>query len=270
MSRHSKIGEPQPTAPPQAPRTPRTLVDGLVTQALAHRSVHHPFLRAFGEGHFGARTGEVARTFAHWYAGYSAWFPHYLEAVIARLDRPDHRRLLAENLAEERGRLAPDELETVRELGIDPATVDGVPHPELFRRFCRALGLGEAELMAPPPATLEWRAAFRAMLKAGSAAYGVGALGLGTETIVSSIYPHVLRGLERVPGLSREDAVFFELHCHVDDQHHKDLLAIAADLARDREGALDLERGMRDALELRDAFWDQLHAACPARPALES
>lgn len=245
-----------------------TSVHALSERAIRHRAVHHPFLQAFAAGDFGPRTLEVARTYARWYDGYSKWFPRYLRAVIARLPREDHQELLGENLAEEQGQLCPDERGTLIELGIDPASVDGVPHPELFARFRRAVGLSDTDVATPPLPTIEWRSGFHGMLRAGSAAYGVGALGLGTETVVSTIYPYILEGLKRIDSLSREDIVFFELHCHVDDQHQLDLLQIAIDLAGEGDGLAELERGMNDALELRADFWDALHAGCLERPRI--
>jgi len=241
-------------------------VDGLSEVALRHRAVRHPFLSAFARGDFRARTRDVAQTYAAWYDGYSRWFPRYLRAVIGRLGNPDHAALLRENLAEEQGQLCPDERDTLIELGIDPATVDGVPHPELFARFRRAVGLSDADVATPPAATVEWRTAFLDMLERGSEAYGVGALGLGTETVVSAIYPYLLDGLRQVPGLERAEVVFFELHCHVDDQHQLDLLEIARDLAAAPGGFDELKRGMLDALDLRARFWDALHASCIERP----
>ena len=253
------------------PRTaPTAPVAALASEALRHRAVRHPFLQSFGSGAFGRRTEEVARTYARWYDGYSRWFPRYLKAVIERLDEPAHRALLAENLAEEQGSLCPDEHATLVGLGIDPATVDGVPHPELFARFRRALGLSDRETVDVPAATIEWRSTFLGMLRAGSAAYGVGALGLGTETIVSEIYPYVLDGLAHVDALTREDVVFFELHCHVDDQHQEDLLQIARELAAQPDGIADLRRGMVDALEARARFWDVLHASSIERPEVQA
>lgn len=258
----------EPSAPTQFSSTaaPAPSVEGLREAALRHRAVRHPFLSSFARGDFRARSRDVARTYAAWYDGYSRWFPRYLGAVIGRLEDPGHRELLRENLAEEQGELCPDERGTLIELGIDPASVDGVPHPELFARFRRAVGLSDADVATPPPATIEWRAGFHGMLKAGSAAYGVGALGLGTETVVSAIYPFLLDGLAHVPGLERADVVFFELHCHVDDQHQLDLLEIARDLSTTAHGFRELERGMCDALELRANFWDALHASCIDRP----
>ncbi|MEM6672320.1 MAG: iron-containing redox enzyme family protein [Planctomycetota bacterium] len=250
----------------EAPETKRSSVDRLVEVALAHRAVQHPFLETFASGGFGSRTPEVARELARWYHGYSSRFPLYLQAVIQRLQREDHRELLGENLAEERGRLDPDERETIESLGIDIADVDGVPHPVLFERYCDAVGITADIRRTAPSATLEWRSTFLGALRAGSAAFGVGALGLATESIVAATYEKILDGLKRVDGLDRRDMVFFELHCHVDDQHQEDLLEIACDLAAENGGMAELERGMLASLELRANFWDALHASCLGRP----
>lgn len=256
-------------APTLAPSdSVRASVDRLVDVALAHRAVRHPFLTSFASGGFGARTKDVAVELARWYHGYSSWFPTYLTAVIERLDRADHRDLLGENLAEERGRLDPDERETIEALGIPMEDVDGIPHPVLFERYCDAMGVTRDVRRKVPEKTQEWRSSFLGMLRAGSAAFGVGALGLATESIVASTYERILEGLRRVEGLDRRDMVFFELHCHVDDQHQEDLLQIARDLAAQPDGLAELERGMLASLDLRAAFWDALHAACLSRPVL--
>ncbi len=255
-----------------AVRSHASTLEDLQERACQHRAVHHPWLLTFAGGGFGDRTQEVAQRFARWYSGYSKWFPHYLVAVIERVTDEDHRAALRQNLAEEKGRLEDDERGTLLEHGVDPADVDGVPHPELFRRFCSAMGVTKAELDSPPIPTVEWRASLLAMLRAGSPAFAVGALGLGTETIVAPTYQLVLRGLDRLPSLSRRDRVFFDLHCHVDDQHQEDLLAIARDLSAKPGGFEEVERGMLLALDLRERFFDALYQASVAgsEPTLTS
>ncbi len=246
--------------------SPAAFVDGLIDKALAHEATQHGCLARFGAGGYQQRSLEFARSYGRWYHGYSAWFPHYLRAVIGRLESQEHRTLLASNLAEEQGHLGEDDMEALEELGIDPSTVEGVSHPELFLRYCTALGLTEADLAIPPIPTIEWRSAFKALLRAGSGAYAVGALGLGTEAIVSTIYQPIVRGLKRVPELRREDIVFFELHCLVDDQHYEDLRTISIALASTPEGRTDLERGMLDALDLRLEFWNAFQASQAVNP----
>jgi hypothetical protein len=102
------------------------------------------------------------------------------------------------------------------------------------------------------------------VISAGSAAEAVGALGLGTESIVSTLYRPFVQAIERHGGLRPCDTVFFPLHTAVDDHHQASLRRIAIDLAADERGRADLARGMHKALALRDSFWSWLHER--ARP----
>ncbi|MCR9246348.1 MAG: iron-containing redox enzyme family protein [bacterium] len=255
------------------PATRRSLTDleeqiqELVGESLAHPAVHHPYLRAFAAGDF-ADPVAAMRHYALEYSGYAAWFPHYLRSVIRRLERQDHRKLLLRNLEEERGELDPDDCEALRAVGVDPEPLIGIPHPQLFRRFCHALGLTDEQLEKPSAAAVKWRSDFLEFLGTATAAEAVGALGLGTEHIVRPVYEHLLAGIRRTGVLQRNDYVFFELHCLVDDQHQQDLLAIARELASETNGLEELRRGMRIALDLRCEFWNAIAATAePARRA---
>lgn len=237
---------------------PADFLATLTAEAEAHVAVRHPWLAAFAKGDLPDPVHAV-REFAVTYHGYSQWFPRYLQAVIRRLPDGSHRALLAENLAEERGQLDAGDRLALAEAGIDPDRVAGIPHSRLFRQFCHALGITDAELELPRPEAARWRERFFSLLQRGSAAFCVGALGLGTEGVVRPIYLQLLEGIRRAVPLRREDYVFFELHCLVDDQHHKDLLAISAELAATPAGRAGLRSGMRTALDLRAEFFDALH-----------
>ncbi|MCB9887816.1 MAG: iron-containing redox enzyme family protein [Planctomycetes bacterium] len=239
-------------------------IAALEREASTHPAVHHPFLQRFARGEH-ADPRHAIRTYAREYSGYSRCFPQYLESVIARLPEARHRELLLHNLEEERGHLGADDCEALRAVGIEPATVDGVPHPQLFRRFCAALGLGEGELAVASAAARRWSARFLQFLNGATPAQAVGALGLGTEHVVRPIYTQLLQGIAALPGLRREDYVFFELHCLVDDQHQQDLLAIARDLAAAPGGVAELRSGMQAALRLRHEFWDYLEQLLTTR-----
>ncbi len=231
----------------------------LIDESGSHPALNHPWLTAIAAGDF-PNMSWALRDYAWHYQGYSSWFPHYLRAVIDRLDREDHKELLLVNLQEENGYLGAEERATLRTVGVDPDTVDGVPHPALFRKFCEALGIGREALAHPDPATIRWRSRFRSFLEQSSPAAGVGALGLGTECVVKRIYEQILPGIRQLPFLDREDYVFFDLHCVVDDQHQEDLLSVARDLIASPEGRQELRRGMLTALDLRCELWDRLYS----------
>jgi pyrroloquinoline quinone (PQQ) biosynthesis protein C len=244
-------------------------LNGLVSESLGHPAVQHPWLEGIARGSFPDPLWSL-RDFAWHYSSYSAWFTRYLQTVIDRLGSGEHQRLLAQNLAEENGQLDDDERATLSSIGIDPATVANVPHRELFRRMCRALGVDQAQLAVPAGAALLWRSRLLGFLRQATAAEAVGALGLGTEGIVKHIYRPMLEGMRKYSGLQRSDYVFLELHCHVDDHHQQDLLDIANDLAATAKGRADLRRGMLTALDLRRAFWDHLYRRAVRGPQVAS
>ena len=93
----------------------------------------------------------------------------------------------------------------------------------------------------------------------GTPAEAVGALGLGTENIVSTIYQPFCRAVATLPELEAKDTVFFPLHTAVDDHHQETLQGIAADLAVNDATRCELRRGMLKALSLRSVFWDWMY-----------
>lgn len=230
----------------------------LAAESLRHRAVRHPYLQALGDGTL-PDTRFALHDFAKQYFGYSAHFPRYLTTVISRLVQPAHRKALLENLTEESGVYGDDELAELANWGVEREWIEGIPHPILFRRFSDAIGVvrdGTAE----SDQLVCWREQFLQVLGGGSAAEAVGALGLGTENIVSTMYGSFTRAIACVPDLSPRDTVFFPLHTAVDDHHQATLQAIAADYAETEQGRADLRRGMLKALQLRTAFWDWLYA----------
>lgn len=161
-----------------------------------------------------------------------------------------------ENLTEESGSYDEQDLVRLEERGILREWIVEVPHPELFARFRRVLGLSDDDHGGLEVAS--WRDMFHTVLAHGTAAEAIGALGLGTENVVADVYAYVVQAIER-EDLAPRDVVFFPLHCDVDHHHQEVLRAIAIDMAQSPEGRDRLRRGMRRALYLRAGFWDFLH-----------
>lgn len=241
-------------APLQERRGKQEWVDALEQEALSHPALTHPYLQALAGGDLPDLRWALA-DFARQYYGYSAHFPRFLAQTISQLTDPVHRSGLLVNLTEESGEYGAEELDELKDAGIEPEWIVGVPHPQLFSRFCASMGV---DLDAPNRDAVQvicWREMFLEVLGAGSPAQAVGALGLGTESIVSTMYQHFLPPLERL-GIPPRDAVFFPLHAMVDDRHQATLLEIAVHFAGTPEGRRDLEKGMHKALFLRSGFWD--------------
>lgn len=231
-------------------------LEQLLHAARSHRAVHHPWLATLSADRL-IDPDLALRDFAGSYATYSQHFPHYLRAVIARLDNPHHRELLSHNLREEGGQLDDEMRAELEAAGIDVASVDGVSHPALFARFHAAVD-GHAASSAAHAAGREWAEGLLRYLQGASAAAAVGALGLGTESIVRDVYQQVLAGLDKLGWPNAADRVFFDLHCLVDDQHQADLLEVAIDLGSEPGGLEQLRAGMQFALRLREQYFDRL------------
>ena len=239
-------------------RSPAQCVDDLAQEALRHRAVKHAYLDAMATGAFPSLHGALA-DFAKNYYGYSSHFPRYLTALISKLEKQEHRKALLENLMEESGQYDEQELLELEECGVQPEWIIGIPHPELFKRFRHAIGVGNIAAADDHIEVVCWREQFLAILNTGSAAEALGALGLGTETIVQTIYQPFVAAINKLGSLQPKDAVFFPLHTAVDDHHQATLKAIASDFAATAAGRADLAKGMRKALALRDSFWSWLH-----------
>ena len=234
-------------------------VGSLATEALLHRAVKHPYLEALDSGDLPDTRWALA-DFARHYTGYSQHFPRYLTTVISRLAEARHRDDLLENLTEESGIYEDSELAELADNGIEKEWIVGRSHPRLFDRFRRAMGVENSEHIVEPDQVICWREMFLSILANGSPAEAVGALGLGTEQIVSTIYQPFTRAIERLGDLSPRDSVFFPLHTTVDEHHQKTLQKVAADLVTDDRNAQELRRGMLKALNLRSVFWDWMYS----------
>ncbi|MEM6252939.1 MAG: iron-containing redox enzyme family protein [Cyanobacteria bacterium P01_D01_bin.156] len=230
----------------------------LSEEASHHCALQHPYLKALATGNVPDLQWAMT-DFARQYYGYSTYFPTFLKAVISRLDCADHREALLQNLDEESGSYPDDDLLTLAKAGIESEWILGIPHPQLFQRFQRAIGVLDTDLERTALEVIYWRNQLLTVLSQGSIEEAIGALGLGTESIVSQCYRPILQALSLLPNLSARDTVFFSMHTLVDDAHQETLLDIAADLAVTPEGQSNLRKGMLAALDLRAKFWDWMY-----------
>ena len=232
-------------------------IEHLAEEARRHRAVRHIYLKSLAEGAFGDMGWAIA-DFARQYYGYSVHFPRYLMIVMGRMEDPAHRRALLDNLNEESGSYGPEELQALAKAGVKSEWVQGVPHTQLFRLFSESVGVSFDDL-AEADQVRCWREMFMQVLAGGHPAESVGALGLGTENIVGSVYQYFVSAINRIGTISPRDSVFFALHTAVDDHHQVTLARIAESFAETEDGRLGLRKGMIKALSLRASFWDWLY-----------
>ena len=102
-----------------------------------------------------------------------------------------------------------------------------------------------------------WSEAFADLLQRSGPIGALGALGLGTENIVSVIYVPLIVACQHA-GLSERDITFFTLHAMVDDEHQATLRQISLEAADSPARFERLRAGMEAALDLRAEVWDHL------------
>lgn len=223
---------------------PDAFVSALEREALRHPAVHHPFLRRLADGDVPDVVSSL-RDYAFQYSCYSREFPTYLLSVIENLESPEHRERLLANLDEERGDPTSDRL-------------DRMPHTELFARFQRAIGIDDRYRSAHRTMTTVkiWRDLALQKSRSDQVGVALGAIGIGTEFVVPTIYGYLLDAIRKHTDLASDDYYFFTLHASCDEQHAADLRSITIDLAQGVDEREAVRFGVFSALNLRKAFFD--------------
>ena len=237
----------------------RVYVNGLVKEAEEHRALHHPYLEALSQGTLPDPL-QAIRDLSHQYLAYSENFLRYLTATISQLESREHREALMSNLMEESGVYPEGDVEELEKHGIKLEWVNHIPHPRLFMRFLEALEMDKEWLKSHPfcDEAVIWGELFLQCCSGGGPAQAVGAMGIGTESIVKLVYRPIITAIKTHLNISPRDRVFFDLHAAVDDEHGETLQNIAVSYAQFRRHRPLLRRGVLMALNLRTAFFDSM------------
>jgi pyrroloquinoline-quinone synthase len=131
-------------------------------------------------------------------------------------------------------------------------------HPELFRRFTRALGINDNTLAALPIAA-ETRALIETYLRIPHQ-YGylaaLGAVCYASEGIVSSLYTQLYKGIVGAAPLPKESLIFFEVHIDVDDSHAAKLAAVIEPRITMNEEEIKVKLAIVEAMNARVQFFN--------------
>ncbi|WP_196513081.1 TenA family transcriptional regulator [Nostoc sp. NZL] len=131
-------------------------------------------------------------------------------------------------------------------------------HPELFRKFTRALGIHDETLTALPTAP-ETRALIETYLRMPHK-YGylaaLGAVCYASEGIVSSLYTQLYKGIVGAAPLPKESLIFFEVHIDVDDSHAAKLAAVIEPRITMNEEDIKIKLAITEAMDARVQFFN--------------
>lgn len=216
---------------------PTAIIDRLLRERAL---LTHPFYTAWSRGEVSLPT---LRAYAQQYYHFEANFPRYVAGTYARLEAPEARRPLLENLVDEEGR--------------------SPTHPELWANFARELGAPARPSHYSTPSLLTQRllATYERFTLRGSAAGGLGAL-YAYEAQFPKVAAEKSRGLRQHYGLtSRAAHEFFRVHTMADVAHAAaERRALAATTAASPAAGREAVRGARGSLDAWWRFLDQFEA----------
>ena len=199
----------------------------------------HPFYVAWAKGEVPI---ETLREYAAQYYHFERNFPRYVAGAYARIERPEDRKTLLDNLVDEEGR--------------------SPTHPELWLGFGRAIGLSSraAKSGRPSVATQNLLSTYERHTLHGDAASALGAL-YAYESIFPEVAAEKSRGLKEMYGLRSKGAhEFFRVHTTADVAHSD---AERRALESELRGSADARRSAERAVtETVDAWWGFLDSFC--------
>jgi len=158
----------------------------------------HPFYQDWQSGKL---TMPMLQEYAKQYYKHVAAFPQYLSAVHSKMDNPDDRRLILQNLMDE-------------EHG-------DKNHPELWLRFGEALGLNRKEIMdaVALKETNAFVEHFKLVTSNKSPAVGIAAL-YAYESQIPAVSEEKIKGLACFYGIDSEQGLeYFKVHIQADIEH---------------------------------------------------
>lgn len=212
-------------------------VQTLDARIASKRLLDHPFYQRWT---CGTLTREELRDYAAQYFHYAMAFPTFISAMHAQTEDIGTRQLLLENLIEE-------------ERGSEN-------HPELWLRFCEALGLDRETVKAGAPnaATRTLIATMKSLAREGALHEGLASL-YAYESQIPDVAKAKIEGLAKNYAISADrDVAFFSVHMEADVHHSqtsRDILrnlcdsdekTVAADVAASR--TLDALYGFLDSV----------------------
>lgn len=209
----------------------------LKSVAQRHPLWSHPFLARCQAG--GLAFHEVQVLAGQMYK-FSKEFNHLLARILVHCPDEDARVVIAENLYEELGE----------------GDV-GATHPELFRRFTRAIGIADRLLERIPaePETTWLVDTYLGLAERRGYLAALAAVCFASEGIVSVLYTHLRQGIVEARSLPEESLIFFDLHISADVGHAARLSHIVETRAVSPEDVNQATAAIEEALDARWEFF---------------
>lgn len=209
-----------------------------IQNILETRSIlKHPFYQKWNEG---LLTKAELQEYAKQYYFFVSHFPMFVSSVHSHCTDAKTRKMLVENIADEDG--------------FKTGVAD---HPELWKNFCKSLGITEKELESTKPgnAVQNMIDGFYSLCRSEDYRIGIAAL-YGYEKQIPEVSTVKIDGLKKFYGIDTPEAIeFFTVH------HEADVLHSASELEAMLEGC-DIETVQSKMLQAIDKaagyYWRML------------
>jgi pyrroloquinoline-quinone synthase len=219
-----------------------TVQDSFCSITKNHPLWNHPFLQR-------CRTGELSlaeiRILAVQMYSFCKEFNRILASTLSCCPDESAQLVILENLFDEMGQGDLNQ-----------------SHPELFRRFTRALGMSDealtAQLVTPETRTLI-DTYLQIPHKYGYLA-AVAAICYASEGIVNSLYSQLYKGIIDTANLQKDCLIFFEIHIDIDDSHAANLARVIESSILTPEAENNIKQAITEAMDARLQFFNGIEA----------
>lgn len=214
------------------------LLQSLFEQTQIHPLWNHPFLQ-----HCKSRelTLSEVKILAVQMYKFSKEFNRILAGILSHCSDESAQLVILENLFDEMGQ-----------------GNSSLAHPELFRRFTRALGIDDETLANLPtaPETQEMIDTYLGLPYQYGYIAALGAVCFASEGIVNALYSQLYKGIAGAASFSKDDLLFFDVHISVDDSHAANLAALLKPRITSDKTAVEVNRAVLDAMDVRLNFFN--------------
>ncbi len=218
--------------------TTTSVIDLIDREVQQHLMLNHPFYQRWNTGEL--TRGELAE-YAKQYYPYTLAFPTLLSAMHANVDDIAIRQYLLENLIEE-------------ERGPEN-------HPELWLRFCEALGIDRSDVTANAAnaATTDLIACMRTLSRSGKLHEGLASL-YAYESQIPAVAKAKIDGLAAWYGITApRDIDFFTVHMTADVHHSQTARELLESLCDTPEKCEEARNAAAQTVGALDRFLDAVN-----------
>ena len=236
-------------------------ISRLESAALAHRALHHPYLRALASNALPLPRQAII-DFAEQYAHHLVPMTDFLSTIEVNLDSSEHRTKLRGAVVTALGLYNPETWEDLQRQGLRRTDADGIPQHELFWELVKGVGGRQRQPGFP---VQSWKRSLLALSNIPGGQEGIGALGLGEALCEKHIYQVLRQAIGGAPHLFDSAPTVLSLHHYLPCAYRAHFNPILLELAQCPQGRQRLAAGMFEALELKACIWDWLYERASLR-----